>query len=1770
MDSASSRLQAGPSNGKPSGTKSGDARWKSTPSMRSAAAAAAAASAAATVSIASQGSASTATPAVYGPEPPPSMARSKAAAGTLEPLSFDLKNISMLLHGERRGDMSRSECMRQTEAELQRLFHSRLVEIMATNGYDDGGFTELDVANVMVANGLMNTPADDPLVALATELKSEMSSIFHSNMRRMSNNVIDPEFLAGIASDPFVIDSIIDLSWGRVRGGDSSDAAPPFEGIAKVLQNFSLPEGFSYPGCGEHEDTDSNGEYEDDKVPPCEAPHIPPTVNASSSLQASKGDRGGGKADNKGKDVAAPAQRAPSLPVPEPALAPAAAPALGSVDAATPKATRGQRRRMRKSMYRAVTEPNGNHASELPPVSDANPSVPLSGDAAATAAAAAATIATSGGLTGETIAPTDQIHGLNSEGLPAGFPAMGPPSLPDACFPSTELTLDKMLGVGPTQQTPVRIPAADGGSKVDIESVNPTTSAPPVAIPVASTPTANRAIANAPATSGSKRAVESTKTLWSSDAIEEQRRVREFWLSLGAAERQSLIGAEKKVVQARVREHQNFSCSCNVCSRKREAIENELNCLYDSYHEELKENVRKANMRSLIRAAEKKARSIIESSIGAFAKSLISKAAIDSQNCTKDVLCKNIIEHLRAGKTVEAPANCPEFESLNELEAAVYTAAMSASDGVLTKIASVVRYLDQGSSYSKAIEDAGLLFKSSDKELATIRKAAVAIKEWTDGSSAYRREFGTEPFLSDEEGDEDVVNNNDLFYTENMLDSIDTFPTDGKKFFDMMEQLAEYRMRREDAFLDVLEEAVAADDDSAAHENGGGSNAATHAWNRKPLRQSRSQRRCPDCQGDIGEGESEDRQNYSDSEYHVARYAGTKRPRSESRGGDRAKVQFDDVSIEYVNNPNDALSKGKAGFDGGMGPSYDDEEDDDDDGYEDEDDENDDDEDDDDLDDDDDDIDDTDDDYDDLDPENAERDAEEGRKVFQLFAARLFEQRVINLYREKVARDRQQNLIKELEEEEKRMEAKEKRKQKKKQREKEKKRHIQQQKEEERRAKEEQERAEKEQRRIAQQKRVEEQLNKKREEESRAKKAMEERNRKILEQADRRLAKEREERMRAEEQRLEKEAREREERNRRQRPQTTQAPAPALASEPIAAPATPVSPKPAPKPTADPPSVVVSPPALAKVQSAQLPAPPTSTPSVAARSPLALFAAGSASDTIFASSPGTPLLDNAMLPTVNRSSPGFMASRPSLPMIHPAELPAASPEAFDFAPSRVRANSGSSIRHPAPVPIPPFMTVARTSSSPPSAVPSEFDAEIMSIVGRVMGSCTLQDDLTGGAEWRTEPADSYMDSPRAMHPQPSHTAAFGLSDPLGPLSDLSVRRNSVPVNRPGREGGFDANSGGNRQSTSSSLTGGMEGVYSAYCALEKFSRDKRTPSAAGLGQDMFGGSYSAAEIAQMHGSMRESSVWSICASYAQANPNKCRLNHAERSIALARNLSGVPPIAPAVLDVQRLTSPASPHFAETPRSTPPIQLPVIAEDRVGGSGLSQSQTGGGSPSMVGLSARSQPRSPLLQPRQAAPPMALPMMPQFGPPTQSPVGMSYSPVAHVSPSSLFFGPIATHGGSGSMPIRVPAPPFSLPPFQQSPLGASSLGHAHLADGRGMTMLPPQPPMSMSFSHQLQMRPSNSPWPHAKLGGSDAVALGELLIAPVRAAMQQTHQYTDKFDERETAFENKYIREQEMKKIKALQDELEKTKKQVGELEAKINEHHREAASKSQKK
>lgn len=48
---------------------------------------------------------------------------------------------------------------------------------------------------------------------------------------------------------------------------------------------------------------------------------------------------------------------------------------------------------------------------------------------------------------------------------------------------------------------------------------------------------------------------------------------------------------------------------------------------------------------------------------------------------------------------------------------------------------------------------------------------------------------------------------------------------------------------------------------------------------------------------------------------------------------------------------------------------------------------------------------------------SEEQRMEEGRRMFQIFAARMFEQRVLAAYREKVSQERQRKLLEELDEE---------------------------------------------------------------------------------------------------------------------------------------------------------------------------------------------------------------------------------------------------------------------------------------------------------------------------------------------------------------------------------------------------------------------------------------------------------------------------------------------------------------------------------------------------------------------------------------------------------------------------------------------------------------------------------------------------------------------------------------------------------------------------------
>lgn len=71
-----------------------------------------------------------------------------------------------------------------------------------------------------------------------------------------------------------------------------------------------------------------------------------------------------------------------------------------------------------------------------------------------------------------------------------------------------------------------------------------------------------------------------------------------------------------------------------------------------------------------------------------------------------------------------------------------------------------------------------------------------------------------------------------------------------------------------------------------------------------------------------------------------------------------------------------------------------------------------------------------------------EQKMEEGKRMFSIFAARMFEQRVLQAYREKVAQERQMQLLRELEDEDKLTKEREQKKQSANQRKKDKKRYV--------------------------------------------------------------------------------------------------------------------------------------------------------------------------------------------------------------------------------------------------------------------------------------------------------------------------------------------------------------------------------------------------------------------------------------------------------------------------------------------------------------------------------------------------------------------------------------------------------------------------------------------------------------------------------------------------------------------------------------------------------
>ncbi|KAJ2677838.1 Stress response protein nst1 [Coemansia spiralis] len=1534
-------------------------------------------------------------PAIFGPELPPSMTQSKAAesssdtrellngtgSDTAEP--FDL---GMAMNYMSRDDLCKSDMMRRTEADLQRLVYSRLVSIMAGHGFKENTFTEDDMADVMVARGLMKTSSGDPVLALASELKEELTEIIYTNMRQILSSAFESGELTKMASEFTDEDRRGDAECDFWNSDEDTDASPRSKSIMRLIKSEML-----------------KGSTKGIATMTIEADL---RESASQDLPAATGSKG------------------------------ADAPIDASVNAASAQKKKKKKNKKKKSKSKVAQVEEEDDAAEATKADQPSLCIANSEDAAAGAECTASS--------------PKQLSKMAPQKSP--LPAVKQEDSTPASESYTPFSLkwyrDVVLNWDSSGKSPA--PASSfSGSYASKRADNPGMEVP-------------------------------------KDYVDEQKGLRKFWLYMHDSNRQALWLLEKHIVTCRVREHPNFSCPCNVCTRKRQAIELELESLYEFYFKCVEKSTRRAQLQELINLSDDNIRLSLNSLFDKATKVFSRRHSNSSKEEKIEIYRKVFTDFSKAIKTskLQSPSIQTPLSTVDCLKEGEQTQPQE----------------DAGSTTRAYTAD--MIFSLIDQNAPIFDDVALDVLG-----------FGEIPF--DWNDPSQPFNNSDIFYTDSMLDIIETYPKESKKLFDRLERLAEYRMREEDAVIfDEDDDDDDNDDDDEDYDgyerDAGNDNPYRHNTSsvQEPTQHSKTTRQpslCPECHGHISE--HEDQQPYSDAEDRaVTNHGSRKRARSQSSARNNRLVTYEnkesgavgyelgedlddeDMDDEYIED-----YVGDSDSDGDLCCDMDDDEDDEDDDIH---------------------CDETDDDLDDMDPEAAESEAEETRKIFLFYIARMFEQRLLEAYREKVVRDRQRDLIEELEAEEKRSLAKEKRKQKKKMREKEKKRQIQQQKEEERQAKEAIARAEQERKREAEKTRLLEQEKRKEKEAAKARKVLEERNRRILEEADKRLEREKRERLQREQERVERQDREAGERARREseaskmakkkeqqvksliKEHTTNVLAESAPKSSLRKPSEPTPSL----PSADTSAINVNDTQLSddtdldKAPPPQHPLPPpppllampNSAPIVLTTAP---FLGGCAPAT---TTDGMPLLDSLQHMSVHTPSSSTSAQRPSLPSIHPFELQSASPTIQSLSPSRARSNSNST----------GFCHVGPAPST--SAVASlELDAEITSIVGRVMGSSTLQGDLTEGAEWRTEPmTDGLLESPCTAVPLSGRSAvAANVGSSLASLSDMSIRRNSMPLNRAENTVGTSV-SGTSIGMLSSPLMldRDTEGIYAAYCALERFKGDKVQNSAeSGFGK--LGGYHSAADISQMHGMITERTVWNICTQLAQSNPSKCNLDHAVRSVAFALDMTANP------------AAPADP------------KAPALAEDTLNAFSLQSCSPMLKSQQPASATTPTRVTMPPPVPIELANQSMLQSLAQ-----QQQLGLNYSPVARQSPTSIFFSPLATQaGGGGGGSLHSTALPFSLPPFQPSPLNGAGFGQ-RMSSANGSptapSMLQPSASSLLLTSHPQSIvtaaaKPVSAAasdlWSLGKPSDSLTQSMQNLSMAPFHSLNASPHQASHGFQQ-----------------------------------------------------
>ena len=415
------------------------------------------------------------------------------------------------------------------------------------------------------------------------------------------------------------------------------------------------------------------------------------------------------------------------------------------------------------------------------------------------------------------------------------------------------------------------------------------------------------------------------RSVWNTSTQQERQNIKDFWLSLSEEERKSLLRIEKEAVLRKMKQQQKHSCSCTVCGRKRTAIEEELETLYNGYYEELEQYAHHDH------------------------------PPLPAPNS----MMPDPLQHRRPPHPLAAPPPNPHHKTSQ-----------------LQEHFDEDEYSDDEEEFSDE--------EYSDEEIESVTRSAMP-DFFNFGQNLTVKGILT-PWL--EKLQNGLKGNPDNLLTV----ADDLLKNDGRKFIEMMEQLAERRMARENEA-----------DYAAANPSHPGAYPSDPAYNHEdPL--------AAGDEFDDDEASYDSQEDYDDDmdeEDEMVRCCAS----------DKCRM------CRSANTPQSGLTE--------------------------------------------------------------EQRVQEGRRMFQIFAARMFEQRVLTAYKERVAAERQQKLLEELEDENKLEAQREAKKQRDAQKKKEKKRQQQQAKAEEKAKKEAEKAAEEAQLREAEERKLEEQRRKKEEQRKR-------------------------------------------------------------------------------------------------------------------------------------------------------------------------------------------------------------------------------------------------------------------------------------------------------------------------------------------------------------------------------------------------------------------------------------------------------------------------------------------------------------------------------------------------------------------------------------------------------------------------------------------------------------------------------------------------------------